>query len=631
MFDSKVFNYTEEEYIKLSASEKREFVQLLRNNVFKQNKLFGHVTSRLGNRIWAEIYRDPNLLEPLQNPLTDINETWEISGLLSQTNDDIALGDYIEFEYEYLADDEERHMKQIIRMTRSSIKRIVGLQAFLADYGLENYKEALEQYFEIQSDDLGEDRLFPLVLTHFMKMKNPVTSEIRKLRSEKQLWFNEITRLDEHKAALTAEINEKIQKLTELKDALAEQEEKLEFLGFRKQKTYSKTYQKLSEIASSKDLIDFIQGYLHQQSELQYSKDIIERFYLGLKTNQLIVLTGPSGTGKTSLVNGFAKAIENAEARIVSVQPNWTDNHDLLGFFNPVDRTYISTPFLDTLVEAQQNPEALYLVCLDEMNLSHVEYYFSEFLSTRELEEPTLQLYSPYLEQQVVDYLALELSNVKQTMIEPTYESIQEFLKENEIDNYSELKRMWDSLQRYRSSFTIPSNIRFIGTMNMDETVKQLSPKVIDRSFVIEVERVPTTDISIREDISYEVPVYLDIQQFISPPRNVRVDLKTLTEKLVGLNELGLNTLNATINKRSEKHIKEYLGYGNWIPEEEIIAQLISSKILPRIRFMKSEGQKEQAFSALKTELMKLSSNVKVKEKLDTMSASGKRIVSFWG
>ena len=41
---------------------------------------------------------------------------------------------------------------------------------------------------------------------------------------------------------------------------------------------------------------------------------------------------------------------------------------------------------------------------------------------------------------------------------------------------------------KYRSSISIPSNIRFIGTINVDDTTYYLSPKIIDRVHIIKFE-----------------------------------------------------------------------------------------------------------------------------------------------
>ena len=110
---------------------------------------------------------------------------------------------------------------------------------------------------------------------------------------------------------------------------------------------------------------------------------VLAQFLLGLNTNQLIILHGAPGMGKTSFVSNIARALGFAY-KIIPVRPNWIDNQDLTGYFNPVERRYYSTPFLDALCEAKENPQKHYLIWLDEMNLAHVEYYFSDVLSSME-------------------------------------------------------------------------------------------------------------------------------------------------------------------------------------------------------------------------------------------------------
>lgn len=69
---------------------------------------------------------------------------------------------------------------------------------------------------------------------------------------------------------------------------------------------------------------------------------------------------------------------------MIPVQSSWTDTQDLIGYFHPTDKTFVPTPFMEALAEASKNSNKLFLICLDEMNLAHVEYYFSELLSARE-------------------------------------------------------------------------------------------------------------------------------------------------------------------------------------------------------------------------------------------------------
>lgn len=220
-----------------------------------------------------------------------------------------------------------------------------------------------------------------------------------------------------------------------------------------------------------------VRDAISQEQKLFYEEHIIREFLGAMFTGQLIILSGPPGTGKSSLPPAIAKCI-GAECRMVSVQPSWTDNQDLLGFYDPTRERFAATPFLNILVEARNDPGVIYLVCLDEMNLVRVEYYFSEILSAMEAEKMELRLYSPYthdlrrktLRRQLGTLLGQEPS---QDTVEKLY-AIQDALA---------------LLDRYEALFPLPDNVQFIGTLNMDETTKGLSPKVLDRSFIIDIGR----------------------------------------------------------------------------------------------------------------------------------------------
>ena len=137
---------------------------------------------------------------------------------------------------------------------------------------------------------------------------------------------------------------------------------------------------------------------------------------------------------------------------VIAVRPDWTDNRGLLGFFNPIVNSYVTTPFLDLLLEAKleadtaKNPRP-YFVILDEMNLARVEHYFSDFLSCLESGQP------------------LHLHN----------------------DPIIEAGEGGDAVPR---KLTIPANLFFTGTVNIDETTYMFSPKVLDRAFTLELNDV---------------------------------------------------------------------------------------------------------------------------------------------
>jgi DNA replication protein DnaC len=56
------------------------------------------------------------------------------------------------------------------------------------------------------------------------------------------------------------------------------------------------------------DAVSYIQAYLKER-DILYPRHIIENFLTLIRTNDLIILAGDSGSGKTNLVQSFAKAI----------------------------------------------------------------------------------------------------------------------------------------------------------------------------------------------------------------------------------------------------------------------------------------------------------------------------------
>ena len=143
---------------------------------------------------------------------------------------------------------------------------------------------------------------------------------------------------------------------------------------------------------------------------------------------------------------------------VVPVRPDWVDNRGLLGYLNPLTDEYSTTPFLDLLLRARDEEERAatahetphpFFVILDEMNLARVEHYFSDFLSALESGEDIP-------------------------------------LHENEAIESGESK----SGPQVPRKLKVPGNVLFTGTVNVDETTYMFSPKVLDRAFTIEFDRV---------------------------------------------------------------------------------------------------------------------------------------------
>ena len=141
------------------------------------------------------------------------------------------------------------------------------------------------------------------------------------------------------------------------------------------------------------------------------------------------------------------------------MRSDWRDGKAPIGYHNPLSGEYVRTDFLDFVISAADDYTAgnrnAFFVILDEMNLAHVEYYFADVLSVIEsCRHPD-------------DH---ELAGW-------TVEGIPLAVGEEDAD--------------LPETLHLPPNLYIVGTVNMDETTRPFSPKVLDRAFTIEL-----TDVS---------------------------------------------------------------------------------------------------------------------------------------
>lgn len=407
------------------------------------------------------------------------------------------------------------------------------------------------------------------------KIKDDIKNLDEKLdENQKQLSYMERQedRLDKTKQNL----NSLQQKLEELGFVFDKQsEEKLE----ESEESFLDTPETLSELLKGIQTQLSVRGY-------HYEEKTLRQILLALMTDEMIILSGPSGTGKTTIVKQLASII-NANFEIIPVQPSWTDKQDLLGFYNPIRKLYVPSPFLDCLIEAKENKDQLYFICLDEINLAQIEYYLADLLSVRELEEGKLRLYSDFEYKQNMN----EIKWFVQRMSKEEDSSIEEALKKIQMDSIAhyEMVTRFENLKRYAPLLDIPQNVRIIGTMNVDGAVQALSPKVIDRSFVIPINRQDKEKVdSVTEIGKYDICAEYFITNITETPR-----ISNQLREAINEIQQELKKWNIEYNERLEKHILLYYvaskNLGLSIKQQ--VDDIALMKLLPRLHEMIEDEQ----------------------------------------
>ena len=290
------------------------------------------------------------------------------------------------------------------------------------------------------------------------------------------------------------------------------------------------------------------------EAGLNYDSELITRYISSLATKPFVLLSGLSGSGKTKLAQAYAQWIcKNREQYcIVPVGADWTNREPLLGYVNALNNKEYILPengALKLLIEAnkEENKNKPYFLILDEMNLSHVERYFADFLSIMESKDQ-LKLHSDAEDKGIVS-----------------------------------------------SHLNWPKNLFIVGTVNIDETTYMFSPKVLDRANVIEF-RVNKDDISKFLDAPTEID-FTNLngkgagmgENFIEIASNKefpKIKTDKLNEKLVLFFE-ELKKTGAEFGYRTATEIhrlyNQLTTLDNTMPEEAKIDIAIMQKLLPKL------------------------------------------------
>jgi len=313
---------------------------------------------------------------------------------------------------------------------------------------------------------------------------------------------------------------------------------------------------KMSSKGSDLSVSNFYQECIG--ADFHVSEKLCYRFVSSIISKPFVILTGLSGSGKTKLAQAFCMWVvgDSDQYELLPVGSDWTNREPLLGYPNALEPGKYVKPdngVLDLLIEANkpENKNKPYFLILDEMNLSHVERYFADFLSAMESDEPI-----------------------------PLHDHNQ----------------VWKDEVPHEIS--VPENLFVIGTVNIDETTYMFSPKVLDRAQVIEFY---VTQGEMAEFMKNPVKPNLDklngkgsgsahsLVQLSRKQHTMPSEKKSKIQNVMELFFENLKESGAEFGYRTAHEIFRYCGVLNKLTEDEswttdrLIDAAIVQKLLPRL------------------------------------------------
>lgn len=206
-------------------------------------------------------------------------------------------------------------------------------------------------------------------------------------------------------------------------------------------------------------IINKVVSYISMQGGRSCTYNDIANYLICITQGFITTFAGEPGTGKTSLCTLLARALglvpdqEHSRFTEVAVERGWTSLKDMIGYYNPLTHSLeqsnaeVFQAFARMDQEARHSYDggpynraliAPYLILLDEANLSPIEHYWAAFFKNCDF-----NLMSPRT-------ITLGGNNTWQ----------------------------------------LPEHLRFLATVNFDHTTEELSPRFLDRSWIITLDPV---------------------------------------------------------------------------------------------------------------------------------------------
>ena len=310
-------------------------------------------------------------------------------------------------------------------------------------------------------------------------------------------------------------------------------------------------------------LIDYICRTI-QIERPQYSRNMIINVLICISQGLLTVFSGEPGCGKTSFCRIIGKALGLSDVHNylkgdvddglkdrfanISVERGWTSKRDLVGYYNPLTQTFDQSNKRVyealRLLDHEKKYSVLrmpYIILLDEANLSPMEYYWADFMN------------------------------------------VCDDLDEDSVVNLGG-----------KYIFSIPETLRFLATMNNDHTTEILSPRLIDRAWVITLPRSVSVTLGQRlTKDNVKLVRWEDIKTVFGNNDKPILMFTPVTQKLYDGVIAQLKKQKTVVSPRTELAIRHYWTIASTLMEKDeldidpsVVAldYAIAQKILPKVQ-----------------------------------------------
>jgi hypothetical protein len=320
-----------------------------------------------------------------------------------------------------------------------------------------------------------------------------------------------------------------------------------------------------------------------------------------MAVSRLIILQGMSGTGKSSLPRIFSEAISGFN-RLIPVESSWRDRNELLGYYNDFNKKFSAKTFTIELYRSGKDicHKVPTFIVLDEMNLSRIEYYFSDFLAVLETDPENwmVELVSNDMRTFPMDISLDEKQIMKNdTTIYNIWERLEKSSRgelgaattdeeKTKLADYLKSRKLMTGAKDLIDGrkLRIRKNVWFVGTANKDESTFEITDKVYDRAQVLLLDKKGEP-----EQYNKVIQKQIDIESldklFNDAINSFKGQTKKVEENLNQLDELLIKNFDTSFGNRivqqSIKFAAVFTTAGGKL--EDALDYQISTKILRKV------------------------------------------------